>query len=541
MNNMFQKIKSFVVKKKWWVVIIILVLVILALIIASKKKTAPIETVTVEKHNLTEEVSATGNVKALSDLDLSFETSGQVARVSVSVGNKVYAGEYLASLSNADLSASVEQAKAGLKIAEANLSSLKSGSTPQQIAVSQAQVEKAQSDLKDSGSNLINSIQSAFTKSDDSIRNSIDQMFTNPRSQNVGLQFQTDPQLQDNIINERVSIESILNSWSTSTASLTINSDLLGSASNVNNYLTFIQNFLQNLSLAVNNLLSSSQNNQTTSNINPGTNSSTNQSNTALWRSNVSTARTNISLAISNLSSAISQYQSSVSTLKIANNQLTLAKTGSTADQIQAQEAMVEQAQANVDAANAQLNKSIITSPIDGVITNVNAKVGQTMQAGTPAISVISFGQYDIESFIPEADIAKIKIGDLATTTLDAYGSNTFFPTEVVKIDPGETIIESVPTYKITLDFASSSDARIKSGMTANLDILTNQKDNVLAIPSRSVYSVDTDKFVKLVDPKKPNNSTETKVTTGIRGIDGYVEIVSGLNERDLIVSSPNI
>ena len=254
-----------------------------------------------------------------------------------------------------------------------------------------------------------------------------------------------------------------------------------------------------------------------------------------------SCARASISLASSNLSTVTNQYQSALSSLNIANSQLTLIKTGATNYQLQAEEATVEQAQANVDSAKAKLAKSIIVSPIKGVITNINAKVGQTIQSGVMAISVISYGEYDVESFVPEADIAKIKIGNIATTTLDAYGSDTFFETQVVKIDPGETVIENVPTYKVTLKFASSSDNRIKSGMTSNLDILTGQKADVLAVPSRSVYSIDSQKYVKLVDLKNPKNIIETKIETGMRGVDGYVEIISGLKVGDKIVASPNI
>ena len=264
------------------------------------------------------------------------------------------------------------------------------------------------------------------------------------------------------------------------------------------------------------------------------TNSNLTQTTIDKYKLAVSSARSDISLAYSNLNVVESAYNSAKSNydLKIAGN---------TEDTINAQVAMVEQAKANIDSAQAKLNKSIIYSPINGVITKVIAENGQTIQSGVVAISVISYGQYDVESFIPEADIAKIKVGNVATTTLDAYGSDTFFETQVIKIDPGETVIENVPTYKITLKFASSSDSRIKSGMTANLDILTNQKSNVIAVPSRSVYSLNNQKYVKLIDPKDLKNIIEVKVETGIRGVDGYVEIISGLKEGDKIVASPNI
>jgi RND family efflux transporter MFP subunit len=526
MKNFFFKSRGADSKKKLWTILIIIAAVIILFIFIGHKKNNKIDLVTAQKRNIVEEVSVTGNVKPFSDLDLSFELGGQISRVNVLVGDKVYQGKYLASLSNGDLAAAVEQAKAGLKIAQANLSSLKNGATPEQIAVNQSQVEKATNDLANAKISLVNSIKDAYTKSDDAVRNYADLMINNPNSSNSTLQFATDFQLQNNILSERQSIETALTSWETSISNFNSNSDLNASIREANLNLVAIQTFLQNLAFAVNKL---------------SPNSSISQTLISQWKANVSTARTSIDLAVDNFSSASALYQSAISSLNIANSQLTLTKTGATSDQLQALEATVEQAQADVDAAQANLDKTIIIAPIGGIVTNVAAKVGQTMQPGMSAISLISYGQYDVESYVPEADIAKIKIGDVATTTLDAYGSDTFFETSVIKIDPGETVIEGVPTYKVTLKFASSSDSRIKSGMTANLDILTEQKNAVLSVPSRSVYSVDIQKYVKSADPKNPNKITDIPVVTGIRGVDGYIEIISGLKEGDQIVASPNI
>lgn len=523
-KNVFLKAKNFVLGNKWWTALIILVVVILLFVIFGGKPKV-LETVAVEKHNLIEQVSATGNVKPFSDLDLSFEAGGQVSRIPVSVGDKVYQGQILVALSNADLLATLEQAKAGLKIAEANLSALKNGSTPEQIAVNESQVEKAKNDLSNAQIDFLNSIRDAYTKADDSIRNYTDIMFTNPRTANVKLSFQTDDQsLENNLIAERIGIEEKLTSWSSSIKYLGDNSDfnLIFNTSKSN--LNYIQNFLQNLAFAVNKLSPDNMVDQTTIN---------------LWKANVSAARLSVDTAVNNLSLSKSQYQSSVSALNIANSQLILTKTGATVDEIIAQESMVEQARANVNYAQARLNKSIIVSPISGVVTKIDAKVGQNILGGVTAVSVISYGQYNIDAYIPEADISKIKIGDFATTTLDAYGSDVYFETSVLKIDPGETVIESVPTYKITLQFASSTDTRIKSGMTANLDILTAQKNSVLAVPARSVFTINNQKYVKLVDTIDETKTTDIKIETGLRGESGYVEIISGLKEGDKILASP--
>lgn len=496
-NGIFNKIKSLILKNKWWTALVVIILIIATLVILSRKKDTAIELIVVQKHDVVEEVSVTGNVKPTSDLDLSFRTSGQISNIAVSTGDRVYQGQYLASLSNADLAATVSQAKAGLKVAQANLSS---------------GLITTKSLLDDSKVSLESKIADAYTKVDGAIRNNTDQMFDNPRISSVKINLiLNNSQLENDINTARYNIESMLNDWNMKGSSLPVDTAY--------SYLDQTKAFLDKLALGINNLNTSSGLTQTTLDR---------------YKSAVSSARDLVGLAYSNLNLANSAYNSA----KINYN---LVFSENASDNLSAQEAAVEQAKANVDAAVAQLNKSIIVSPISGVITHIEAKVGQTMQSGVTALSVISYGQYDVESFIPEADIAKVKIGDFATTTLDAYGSDTFFQTKVVKIDPAETIIENVPTYKVILKFIPDSDKRIKSGMTANLDIVTNKKNAVLAVPSRSVYTIDNKKYVKIIDPKDSKKTIETKVETGIRGVDGYIEIISGLKEGDKIMSSPNI
>ncbi|MFA5792163.1 MAG: efflux RND transporter periplasmic adaptor subunit [Candidatus Paceibacterota bacterium] len=520
-KDRFNKVKNWAIKNKWWSILILVVIIISAyLIISSRLKVTPVETVSVEKHSIKEVVSTSGSVKPFSDVNLSFEKGGRVNDIPVIVGQKVYVGQYLASVSNSDLVAQVEQAKAGLKSAQANLDALLIGSKPEQIAIQESQVEKADIDLIQSEKILNDTIVDAYTKSDDAIRNKIDQLFDNPRIQLVKLKFNpNDFQLQSDLEQGRSNIETVLISWNSEISKQKISATL------AKNNLDLVNNFLDKVALAVNNLSTSNNVSQTTIDT---------------WKSAVSIARSNISLTIGTLNSVINQNKVASSALKIAENQLILAKSPATSESLASTEALVEQAQANLDNANAQLAKSIIRSPINGIVKKIDAKEGEVIQASVPAISVISYGEYEVESLVAEADIAKIKIGDTATTTLDAYGSDVFFDTSVVMIDPAETIVDGVSTYKVTFKFANN-DERIRSGMTANLDILTGQKDNILAIPTRSVYTLDNKKMVRIPDLKNSKVMTEKEIKTGLRGVDGYIEIVSGLNEGDKVVASPSI
>jgi multidrug efflux pump subunit AcrA (membrane-fusion protein) len=145
-----------------------------------------------------------------------------------------------------------------------------------------------------------------------------------------------------------------------------------------------------------------------------------------------------------------------------------------------------------------------------------------------------STGEYKIEANVPEVDVAKVAVGDPARVTLDAYGSAEFFPATISAIDPAETVIEGVPTYTVTLRF-DQKDERIKSGMTANIDIRTDQREGVLYIPARAVLTdADGRRFVRVPDGLA---TRDVPVEVGLRGSDGRIEILSGLSEGDVVVT----
>jgi RND family efflux transporter MFP subunit len=262
------------------------------------------------------------------------------------------------------------------------------------------------------------------------------------------------------------------------------------------------------------------------------------QTNIDTYKSNVSTARANVNLAISGLSSAYEGYRSAKSALSLQENQLALKKAGTTAEQIKGQEAQVEKMAADVDNYKAQIAKTYLRSPIDGIVTKQDSKVGEIVSANSIIVSVISNDEYEIEVNVPEADIAKIKIGNSARITLDAYGSGVIFSAHVISIDPGEIMIEGVATYRATLKFDTKEDS-VKSGMTANIDILANKKSGVLILPQRAILTKDGEKFVQV--NVGDNTIEERKIDVGLKGSDSNIEIVAGLGEGDEVISSPTL
>jgi len=191
---------------------------------------------------------------------------------------------------------------------------------------------------------------------------------------------------------------------------------------------------------------------------------------------------------------------------------------------------------ANVDAIRANLAKVTLRAPIAGVVTQQDARVGEIVGANTVLVSLIAPEAFQIKTQVAEADIAKVLVGNVATFTLDAYEDDVIFDAGVFSIDPAETVIEGVATYKTMLNI-KNPDERIRAGMTANVEILTAEKSDVISIPARAVTldNGNDRKYVKILN--EDGTVSERDVETGLRGSEGFVEIVSGVDEGDQIIT----
>jgi len=503
-------------KKKYLTIGGVVIVVVLGGYFLLRPSTPVYTFIEAKKQTLTQEVSVTGHVKPERDANLALDVSGKVSWVGAQVGSRVSAGQTLVQLFNGDIEARLDEAKAALNNQQIKLEEIKKGTRAEEIQVYETRVSNATTALSDAQNNLRDSIQQSFTKSDDAIRSKADQFFSNPRSASPQLNLTTsDSYLKTELESNRLSIESMLIAWNTSL--LTDKENINLAKSNVSQ----VNAFLDKLSLAINSLIPNSGLTQTTIDG---------------YKANVFSARTNVNSATSGLSSAESILKTAQSNLDLAQRELSLKRAGATTDQIASQEALVAQAQANVNNYKAQLSKTILSSPMSGVVTQQDAKVGEIIQAGKTIVSVISLNKFKMETDIPEADIAKISLGDTAKVTLDAYGDEIIFEAKVVKIDPAEKIIEGVATYKTTLEF-KEEDSRVLSGMTANIDIISEQKNDVIAIPQRAVTDTNGAKTVRILTE---GNVEIRIVKTGLRGSDGNIEISEGLREGEKVITSTN-
>ncbi len=173
-----------------------------------------------------------------------------------------------------------------------------------------------------------------------------------------------------------------------------------------------------------------------------------------------------------------------------------------------------------------------IIAPISGTITQFDAKVGQSASPNVPLVSIMSDAGYEVDAGVSETDVGKVSVNDTVTMTLDAF-QNEIFSGSVFYIAPAETNTQGVVNYLIKISF-SKSDPRLKSGLTANIDIQTKHKDNVLILPQYAILQNDSGTFVETLEN---NTVKQNPVTLGIADQKGNVEIISGVTEGEQVLN----
>lgn len=184
--------------------------------------------------------------------------------------------------------------------------------------------------------------------------------------------------------------------------------------------------------------------------------------------------------------------------------------------------------------AQAKAAKSILRAPFNGVVTKRSVEIGELATAGKELFVVETTSQPELTAQIPETDALALGMGLPADVTFDALPHQAAISTSVISIDPAAVIIQGVPTFKITLPIENPPTA-LRPGLTSNVIVHIAKKDHVLGIPRRALITKSGEEFVKIQHQDK--STTDVKVTTGLVGSDGIIEITSGLSEGEVVVT----
>ncbi len=492
------------------IVLSLLGVVLLGGIIFSVTKDPVLTVVKAEKGDIEEEVLVTGKTKSAEEVELGFEKGGKIVRVGGKIGSPVFQGDTLVVLDQSSELADLRKAQANLNEELVKLEATKKSTTLE---------------YEDAYDSAFNTLKDTYISADNAVRNSADKFFDEPRSSSVNFNitftdgattyyFNIPASEAERLENERRGVEETLDDWNSSLSILKRGDDLNPVFEDAEVKLNQVRNFMTDLASAINSLTTSDYNQQAT---------------VQGYKTSISNARTEISSALSNLFSARASL----------NNAPTPSGSGGNVnyDEVKAGQARVESLRANIQAIQAELGKLVLRSPISGIVTKSDARVGEIVNSGQSLISVISDKKLEIEANVSEVNISKIKIGDKVNITFDAFPGDSFLGS-VAYVDPGETIIDGVPTYKITVTFSDELPQNVKSGLTANLRIKTAFKENVVKIPRYAVFKKGDLSFVKI---NQGGRVIEQRITTGLGGKDGTIEVLSGLLGGEEVLAETSI
>jgi HlyD family secretion protein len=239
----------------------------------------------------------------------------------------------------------------------------------------------------------------------------------------------------------------------------------------------------------------------------------------------------------------------------------------------------VENAEASLKVADDKLLKASVYSPIDGIVTKLEIEkgervVGTDLMSGTEMLRVADLGKMEVKVDVNENDIVRVNLHDTAIIEVDAYLDQKFkgIVTEIANSanNSSQVSADQVTSFEVKIILLESSYKHLvtpaklypfRPGMTANVDIQTKKKVNVLSVPIEAVAtrsdsalgkkpkgkSIENDAKKPEVESAKQNEivfvnekslARVRKVKTGIQD-NNYIEISEGLNENEEVITAP--
>jgi HlyD family secretion protein len=229
-------------------------------------------------------------------------------------------------------------------------------------------------------------------------------------------------------------------------------------------------------------------------------------------------------------------YQLALNKQVSAQRNLTVSRA-----EIAKAEAQVSQARASLENVQEDLKNSTIISPIDGLVLSRDVNVGDAVSSilvlGSQATPIMTLGDVSevyVQGKVDEADIGKVYLNQPARIVVESFKDKKFTG-KVTKISPLGKEKDNVTTFEVRVSIANST-LELKANMSANAEILLEEKKNVLMVPEASlIYDKDRNASVETPDLKAENGKKKINVKLGIsNGV--KTEILQGLNEKQEVV-----
>ena len=241
-------------------------------------------------------------------------------------------------------------------------------------------------------------------------------------------------------------------------------------------------------------------------------------------------------IALQQVDTAARDFEVAEAQVRAAREQLSLIREKYTPEDLQYAEAQVAQARAALRIAEANLGYATITAPMSGVVASVTIQQGETVTSGSAAaqaptfVTIIDLDRLQVDAYVDETDIGKVRVGQPATFTVDAFPDKEFAGT-VRAIYPKALIQQNVVTYDVVIAI-DNPEGLLRPDMTANTTITVAKREKVLAVPNQAVRREDGQRvaFIQEGDRFVPR-----PIKTGWKD-KAYTEILGGLQEGERVV-----
>ncbi len=199
--------------------------------------------------------------------------------------------------------------------------------------------------------------------------------------------------------------------------------------------------------------------------------------------------------------------------------------------EIEEAQLQIDQAQVSLDQALLRLGQATLTAPVGATVTALNVDVGEMTSAGQAAVVLSGLEQLEVVVNLDETDVAQVAVGQACSIKVDAFPDAEFCG-EVIHIAPVASTESGVVLYPVTVRL-DPTDLPVRAGMTADVEIIITERENVLIVPLRAVH---TENGSASVDLMGANQQVERVPVELGMVTETEVEIISGLSEGDVVV-----
>lgn len=461
--------------------------------------------------DLTDEITASGNIIPFQTANLSPKTAGRVARLFVEQGDRVQQGQKIAQMENAEVQAAYAQAQANVQQAQANLNKGKNGTRAEEIAQAQARLTQAQANLnKAKNGNRPEETAQVGAK-------------LAQTQANLNLARSTAPQ----------QIEQATAQVSAATAKLKLAQAQVNRFRSLQTSGAIAQERLDQATAdyqtARANLLDAQQKLQQVRN--------SSQSEIAQRQAAVTEAQQ--ALRQSQLGSRSEDVASLAAQVAQAQAAYQQAKNGSRPEEIAQLTAALAVANAQLQSARTQLQDSTVVAPFAGLITQRYASIGAFVTPTTSAststsatsTSIVALAKdIEVKAKVPEVDIGKIKVGQKVKITADAFSDKPFQGT-VRLVAPEAVVEQNVTSFEVRVSLDTGKEV-LRSGMNVNTIFSGKRTSNALTVPNIAISTRKGKKGVYIPDENNEPKFKEVKVGSTLRD---RIQILENLKAGDRV------